>query len=72
MWEDWGMLLQEEPMLPDHLDLLDEVAAITASPESTPRQLAARFARDEFRVPQSVTSFSPARQDIPVTVELTR
>lgn len=72
LWEDWGILLQEEAMLPDHLDLLDQVAAITASPESTPRQLAELFARDEFRVPETVTSYSPARQDIPVTVELTR
>jgi hypothetical protein len=72
LWEDWGILLHREALLPDHLDLLDQVAAIAASPESTPQQLAELFARDEFRVPESVRSFSPARQDIPFTVELTR
>jgi hypothetical protein len=72
LWEDWGILLHREALLPDHLNLLDQVASITALPESTPQQLAELFARDEFRVPESVLSFSPARQDIPFTVELTR
>lgn len=72
LWEDWGILLRDEPMLPDHLDLLDQVAAVTASPESTPRQLAELFAREELRVPETVLSFSAAREDVPFTVDLTR
>lgn len=72
LWEDWGILLQEEAMLPDHLDLLDQVAAVTSSPDCTPEDLAELFARDEFRVPESVTSYSPAREDVPFTVDLTR
>jgi hypothetical protein len=72
LWEDWGLLLHREALLPDHLDLLDQVATVAASPESTREQLAELFARDEFRVPAAVTTYSPARQDIPATVDITR
>jgi hypothetical protein len=72
LWEDWGILLQEQAMLPDHLDLLDHVAAVCASPECTPEELRELYDRDELRVPETVLSFSPARQDIPFSVNLTR
>lgn len=72
LWEEWGILLNEVPMLPDHLDLLDAVAAIAASPVSTPEELADLYERDEFRVPETVTSYSPAATEVPFTVELAR
>jgi hypothetical protein len=72
LWEDWGILLHDEPMLPDHLDLLDQTAALMMAPDSTPATLGELYARDEFRVPSTITSFSPARTDIPFTVDLPR
>ncbi len=72
LWEEWGLQLHEEPMMPDHLDLLDRVAAITKSSQSTPQELRELYDRDEFRVPVSVQSFTPAVPAIPFPVELPR
>ena len=72
LWEDWGLLIRDTPMLPDHLDLLDRVAGVTSSSESTTEELQALYDREEFRVPGSVLSFSPAATEIPFTVDLTR
>jgi hypothetical protein len=72
LWEDWGILLHDAPMMPDQLDLLDQMAAIMESPDGTPEQLRELYEREEFRVPDTVTSFSPAATEIPFTVELPR
>lgn len=61
LWDDWGLGLTEGAPTPDQLTLLDAMAAVTCSGDAPAEAIASFYQRDEFRVPPTVTSFSPAR-----------
>jgi hypothetical protein len=63
LWEDWGMTMHQFPLPEDQLALLDRAAGTMTSPDSTLEDLRHLYERDEFRVPEMVTSFSPALTD---------
>lgn len=70
LWEDWGMTESEFPLPEDQLALLDHVAETMMSPESSLENIQRLYERDEFRVPDVVTSFSPAIAFPPVQVRI--
>jgi hypothetical protein len=72
LWEDWGMTMHQFPLPEDQLALLDRAAGTMTSPDSTLEDLRHLYERDEFRVPEMVTSFSPALTDVPAQVRIAR
>lgn len=58
LWDYWGIM--ENPLDDSALGLLDEVAA--ADPAGSAAVLQALFVRDELRIPDVVTSYSPAHE----------
>jgi hypothetical protein len=72
LWEDWGMTMRQFPLPEDQLALLDRAAGTMTSPDSTLEDLRHLYERDEFRVPEMVTSFSPALTDVPAQVRIAR
>jgi len=69
LWDEWGLAELEAEPSPDQLALLDDLAAVTASPGLTIGQAEDYTRRDGLRVPPVVTSHSPARST-PVRVAL--
>ncbi len=61
LWDAWGMQFGhgDGPVPEADAALLDEVCARTTDPEVSRDDIAALADRDEFRVPQTVTSFDP-------------
>ena len=70
LWEDWGVLDTPEPPGPGDLPVLDELAALTGQPSPELAALRSAYRRPEFAVPDTVTTFSPARADVPAAVDV--
>jgi hypothetical protein len=68
LWDDWGLTEVAEPDAAQ-LALLDRTAAALVDPALSLATLEALYDRDEFRVPPTVTSHSPAA-DKPLRVAL--
>lgn len=60
LWDAWGLAEIEGEPTPAQLSLLDELAATTCSSDAPLDQIQSLYQRDEFRVPRTVTSYSPA------------
>ena len=59
LWDDWGIL--ETTFSTDDLPLLDELASTTIDPEAIDPGVVSEWLRDDaVRIPESVTSYSPA------------
>jgi hypothetical protein len=70
LWEDWGMQDSRTPPGPAELAVLDELAALTGKPSPPLAGLRSAYRRPEFVVPDTVTSYSPARTDVPAAVNV--
>jgi hypothetical protein len=70
LWEDWGVLDSPTAPGPADLPVLDELAALTAQPDPPLPSLRAAYRRPEFAVPGTVTTWSPARTDIPAAIDV--
>jgi hypothetical protein len=70
LWEDWGIQDSRTPPGPDELPVLDELATLTGQPSPPLDGLRSAYRRPEFVVPDTVTSYSPARTDVPATVDV--
>lgn len=70
LWEDWGVLDSHTAPGPDELPVLDELATLTGQPSPPLADLRSAYRRPEFVVPDTVTSYSPARTDVPAVVDV--
>ncbi len=70
LWEDWGMLDSHTAPGPDELPVLDELATLTGRPSPPLADLRSAYRRPEFVVPDTVTTYSPARTDVPAVVDV--
>lgn len=70
LWEDWGMQDSRTPPEPGELTALDELAALTGQPDPPLDDLRSAYRHPEFVVPDTVTSYSPARTDVPAVVDV--
>jgi len=61
LWDVWGLTEIDGEPTPAQRDLLDELAAATRPSDASQDQIQALYQREEFRVPQVVTSHSPAQ-----------
>jgi hypothetical protein len=69
VWDQWGILDEDDPLR--HAPLLDELARATADPSCSAAVLATWAQVDDLRLPQTVSSYSPAHPD-PVKVDVRR
>ena len=67
--EVWGVGLRTPPG-PGELPVLDELAALTGQPSPPLAGLRSAYRRPEFVVPDTVTTYSPARTDVPAIVDV--
>ena len=67
--EVWGVDSRTPPA-PGQLAVLDELAALTGQPSPPLADLRSAYRRPEFVVPDTVTSYSPARTDVPAVVDV--
>ena len=67
--EVWGVDLRTPPG-PGELPVLDELATLTGQPSPPLAGLRAAYRRPEFAVPDTVTSYSRARTDVPAVVDV--
>ena len=72
LWEDWGAPGSRTPPAPGELPVLDELATLTGQPSPPLAGLRLAYRRPEFVVPDTVTSYSPARAYVPAVVERQR
>jgi hypothetical protein len=70
LWEDWGVLDSPEPPGPGELPVLDELADLTGQPSPSLAALRSAYSRPGYAVPDTVTTFSPARTDVPAAVDV--
>jgi hypothetical protein len=70
LWENWGVLDSRTPPGPGELPVLDELAALTGQPSPPLAGLRSAYHRTEFVVPDTVTTYSPARTDVPAVVDV--
>jgi hypothetical protein len=70
LWEDWGVPDSRSAPGPDELPVLDELATLTGQPSPPLAGLRSAYRRPEFAVPDTVTSYSPARTDVPAVVDV--
>lgn len=70
LWEDWGVLGSPMPPGPGELAMLDELATLTGQPCPPLDELRSAYRRPGFAVPDTVTTFSPARTDVPAAVDV--
>ena len=68
-WEVWGVDTRTPPG-PGELPVLDELATLTAQPSPPLADLRSAYRRPEFVVPDTVTSYSPARTDVPAVIDV--
>ena len=71
LWDQWGLMDQHADPGEQECALLDDLAQVVSAPEPSSEELLAWGARDEFRVPGTVTSYSPA-EPAPLTVDVRR
>ena len=67
--EVWGVGLRTPPG-PGELPVLDELATLTGQPSPPLAELRSAYRRPEFAVPDTVTSYSRARADVPAVVDV--
>jgi len=67
--ECWGVDSRTPPA-PGQLAVLDELAALTGQPSPPLARLRSAYRRPEFVVPDTVTSYSSARTDVPAVVDV--
>ena len=67
--EVWGAGLRTPPG-PGELPVLDELATLTGQPSPPLAELRSAYRRPQFVVPDTVTSYSPARTDVPAVVDV--
>ena len=70
LWEDWGVLDSRTAQGPGELVVLDELATLTGQPSPPLAGLRSAYRRPEFVVPDTVTTYSPARTDVPAIVDV--
>jgi len=70
LWEDWGAPDSRTPPGPDELPVLDELATLTGQPSPPLADLRSAYRRPEFVVPDTVTTYSPARAYVPAVVDV--
>jgi hypothetical protein len=70
LWDDWGISAEWASVTDDQRAMLDETARTMMSPETTVDDLQALFSRDEFRVPETVISYTSAAENPPIEVRL--
>jgi hypothetical protein len=70
LWEDWGVLDSHTAPGPGELPVLDELATLTGQPSPPLADLRSAYRRPEFAVPDTVTTYSPARTDVPAVVDV--
>jgi transglutaminase superfamily protein len=70
LWEDWGVQDSRTPPGPGELPVLDELATLTGQPSPPLAGLRSAYRRPEFVVPDTVTSYSPARNHLPAAVDV--
>ena len=68
LWEDWGDSRRTPG--PGELPVLHELATLTGQPSPPLAGLRSAYRRPEFVVPDTVTSYSPARTDVPAVVDV--
>lgn len=71
LWDNWGLTDAEGDPTAEQLALLDEVAAALASSDAPVDQIQSFYHREGLRVPEVVTSYSPA-SDVPLQVPVAR
>ena len=65
LWEDWGVPDSRTAPGPDELPVLDKLATLTGQPSPPLAVLRSAYRRPEFVVPDTVTSYRPARAYVP-------
>ena len=70
LWEDWGVLDSRTAPGPGELPVLDELATLTGQPSPPLADLRSAYRRPEFVVPDTVTTYSPARTDVPAVIDV--
>jgi Transglutaminase-like superfamily len=70
LWEDWGVPDSRTAPGPGELPALDELATLTGQPSPPLAGLRSAYRRPQFAVPDTVTSYSPARTDVPAVVDV--
>jgi hypothetical protein len=70
LWEDWGVPDLRTPPGPGEMPVLDELATLTGQPSPPLAGLRSAYRRPEFVVPDTVTSYSPARAYVPAVVDV--
>jgi hypothetical protein len=70
LWEDWGAPGSRTPPGPGELPVLDELATLTGQPSPPLAGLRSAYRRPEFVVPDTVTTYSPARAYVPAVIDV--
>jgi hypothetical protein len=70
LWDDWGISAEWASLTDAQRALVDEAARTMLSPDATLSDIQALYAREEFRVPETVTSWISAVEEPPVEVAL--
>lgn len=69
LWERWGVD-SDAPPGTGQLPMLDELATLTGQPTPPLAALRSAYHRPGFPVPDTVTTYSPARTDVPAAVDV--
>jgi hypothetical protein len=69
-WETWGVLDSHTPPGPGELPGLDELATLTGQSSPPLAGLRSAYRRPGFAVPDTVTSYSPARNNVPAAIDV--
>lgn len=70
LWDQWGILLDPDPLGPEVLPVLDELAEVLSHPDLGADLVGAWAQHQYFSLPSTVESFSPA-DDGPRSVDVT-
>jgi hypothetical protein len=70
LWDDWGISADWESVTDAQRAMLDKTARAMMTPDATVEDLRRLFERDEFRVPETVTSYTSAVENPPIEVQL--
>lgn len=70
LWDDWGISAEWAALTDGQRAMVDEAARIMASPDTSLAELQTLYAKDEFRVPEVVTSWTSAVEEPPIEVTL--
>jgi hypothetical protein len=70
LWDDWGISAEWETITDEQRSMLDETARTMLLPDVALDELHRLYDRDEFRVPETVISYTSAVENPPVEVTL--